>query len=266
MTNRYLVKGAAQIVAGIVAGLLAGAPAAATTITLTPETYGYYDPTMSDHYRQSPLHAGPGTANFAQVGRRNVGYPMGDYAATLKFLIPIIPADATLTQLTLTITPDANGGGDTIHDVQLRSYFAASTGPDPDRIFAGSNLTNYFNLNSPVVTTDLLGTPTVNYVYDNPGQYLGFSLRETDPISCTLYSCNSVKTIGSTGDPGFYTLPVLTISYDVPLPPPPPAPVPEPSGWALMLGGLASWAVRCAGDAERQPLADVSQWHNAVST
>lgn len=225
--------------------LLACAPSSAATITLTPQTYGFYDPSMSNHFELSPIHAGPGTtANFAEVGRENFGYPTGDYAATIEFLIPTLPIDATLSSLSLTI---ATLGGNIIHDVQLRSYFAATTGPDPDRIFAGSNLTNNLNLNPSVVTTDLIGTPTVNYLEDNPGQYLGFSFRETNPTNCPEYACNSVKTIGSTGDPDYYTLPVLTFSYDVPAPPPPSAPVPEPSSWTMMLGGFG-----CVGGAMRR--------------
>jgi len=236
MTNRKGVIGFSGTLGSAVAGLLACAPAAATTITITPETYGFYDPSMSNHFQLSPFHAGAGTtANFAQVGRQIVGYPTGDYAATIEFLIPTLPDDATLIGFSLTIT---SLGGNVIHDVQLRSYFAATSGPDPDRIFAGSNLTNYLDLNPPVVTTDLLGTPTVNYLEDNPGQFLGFSFRETDPTNCPQYACNSLKTIGSTGDPDYYTLPMLTITYDVPVPPPPSSPAPEPASWAMMVGGF----------------------------
>jgi hypothetical protein len=218
--------------------LFSQAPVAATTtISLTALTYGYFDPTESNNFQLSPFHSGTAVANFAQVGRATDSSPFsGDYAATIEFLIPTLPSDAILTGLSLTVTPQF---GSPISDVQLRSYFAANTAPDPTRIFAGSNLTNYLNLNPNVVTTDLLGGPTVNYLEDNPGLYLGFSFRETNPLAPRFCPATcQPKTIGSTGDPGFYTLPVLTVSYDIPTPPS--SDVPEPASWAMMIAGFGT--------------------------
>ncbi|UAK23692.1 PEPxxWA-CTERM sorting domain-containing protein [Sphingomonas nostoxanthinifaciens] len=229
--------------------LAAATPAGATTTTImiTPETYGYYDPSETGNFGLSPFHGGAAIANYSQVGRAAGSSFAGDYAATIEFLIPSVPINAVITGLSLTVTSQF---GTHINDVQLRSYFAATTVADPSRIYAGSNLTNFFDLNPAVTSTDLLGTPTVNYLEDNPGLYLGFSFRETNPISprFCVTTC-SPKTIGSTGDPSFYTLPVLTVSYEIPAPPPPPPPsaVPEPSTWLMMLGGFA-----LAGSAARR--------------
>lgn len=240
MTGRTRTTGMKHFLAATtLAGLFACAPASATTISLTPLTYGYFDPTESNHFQLSPFHAGPAVANMAEVGRWTDSSPFsGDYAATIEFLIPTLPTDAILTGLSLTVTPQF---GTKIGDVQLRSYTAASTGPDPTRVFAGSNLTNYLNLNANIVTTDLLGGPTVNYLEDNPGLYLGFSFRETNPLDPRF--CSSIcgpKNLGSTGDPSFYALPVLTVSYDVPAPPPPSSSAPEPSSWAMMIAGFGA--------------------------
>ena len=212
-------------------GLLACAPAVATTISLTPQTYGYFDPTASNHFGPSPI----GGSTAAQVGRVIDSDPYnGDYAATIEFLIPTLPSDATLTGLGLAVS----SLGDTIGDVQLRSYFATNTAFDATRIFAGSNLTNYLNLNAQLVTTDLLGGPTVNYLEDNPGLYLGFSFRETnprDPRYCSTNRCGSLRTLGFANDPA-YPLPDLTISYDVVTPPP--TSVPEPASLGMFIVGL----------------------------
>lgn len=222
----------AAMAAGL--GLLACAPAAATTISLTPRSYGYFDATESNNFGVSPF----GGSTVAQVGRLiDSSSDDGDYAATMEFLIPALPSDATLTGLSLTVS----SLGDTIGEVQLRSYFAPNTVFDPTRIFAGSNLTNYLDLNISPLTTDLLGGPTVNYLEDNPGSYLGFSFRETnprDPRYCSTIRCGSFRTLGYIGDPT-YPLPELSISYDVATPPPPPPPsVPEPASWAMLIAGL----------------------------
>lgn len=218
----------AAMAAGL--GLLACGPAVATTISLTPQTYGYFDATETNQFGPSPFG---GTS--PEVGRViDVTGVNGDYAATIEFLIPTLPSDATLTGLSLAVS----SLGDTIGDVQLRSYFATNTAFDATRIFAGSNLTNYLNLNAQLVTTDLLGGPTVNYLEDNPGLYLGFSFRETnprDPRYCSTDSCGSYRVLGYANDPT-YPLPELTISYDVVTPPP--ASVPEPASLGMFIVGL----------------------------
>ena len=223
-------------------GLIATAPAIAmTTITLTtPVDHTYYKaPGSSQFSANSPLNSNNGAA----VGRFSDSSPTvnGDYASTMEFLIPALPSDATITGLTLTLHPfpQIDGHGNFgLGDVQLRSYVAANTASDPNRLFAGNNLTNYFDLNAHVVTADLLrgplAGPTVNYVYADPGQYLGFAFRETSAIgNCTI--CTSYTTL----DFPPVTNATLTITYEVPA-------VPEPATWAMFIVGcgLVGAAVR----------------------
>ncbi|MDO6414287.1 PEPxxWA-CTERM sorting domain-containing protein [Sphingomonas sp. BIUV-7] len=213
-------------------GIVIGAPvAAATTITLTGAHYIYYAPGNSESFSTNgPLGNGAGA-----VGRFSDSSTLtGNYATTLEFLIPTIPSDMDITSLSLTLqpSPQVDGHGNTgLGAVQFRSYLAANTGSDATRLFAGNNLTNNLDLNHPLVIADLFGGPTVNYVYNGPGQYLGFAFRETNP--CT--SCTSFTTLDFPGA----TQAVLSITYDTPTPPPTiPSAIPEPATWAMFIGGF----------------------------
>ncbi len=214
-----------------VAGLTT--PAAATTNSITPQTWAFLDPTFSNNFHLNTTHPYQVTAAIVGELRPTIYQAVnGDYAAILEFALPTLPSGAILTSLSVAVVAFDGRLG----DVQLSTYVAATAAGNPARLFTGKVITNSYKPLRTGTTTDLTGVYAVSYLKANAGSYLRFSVRETN-THCGSFDCRPYDSLGSNSDPTDYPLPILTLAYNVP-PPPPATPVPEPSSQTLMIAGL----------------------------
>lgn len=227
----------------LIGPLLGAAPAAAATITLTPQVWTFRAPNYDGNYQATEtLFGGPSYGTVGRYGlpgnNGEVEYPPtdGDYASTLEFLLPDLPDNAVVTNAALSILSTFNQFGG---DIEVRAYVAATTERDPTRLNRGGYLTTFNGTLprgetfAPFDVTDITAFTLQNLP---AGTYLGFSFRQ---VACSR-NCRMELGFGADISPR----PVLSITYDVA--DPPMAAVPEPTTWSLMIGGfgLAGAAVR----------------------
>ena len=221
----------------LIGPLLGAAPAAAATITLTPQVWTFRAPNYDGNYQATDtLFGGPSYGTVGRYGapgnNGEIEYPPtdGDYASTLEFLLPDLPADAVVTAANLSILNTFNQFGG---DIEVFAYTATTTARDPARLNRGGYLTTFNGTLArgqsfaPFDVTDIAAFSFQNLP---AGTYLGFSFRQ---VGCTApQGCRMELGFGADISPR----PVLSVTYDVP--DPPVAGVPEPTSWALMIGGF----------------------------
>ncbi|MBR0688809.1 PEP-CTERM sorting domain-containing protein [Bradyrhizobium manausense] len=221
------------------------ATAAAATIVVNGLTEGYHSSSPNGPFALDP---GSFAGASATVGHIITGNSIdGYYAALMQFSLPTLPADAVVTNSTLTFS---GIGGNRAGDILLTAYATQGTAFDPNKIRGGSTY-GVIHVDGQTVM-DLTDLIAYELKILPAGSTAGFSFSQAAE-NCTYVGFNGscFDILGSSAGNG-YPIPTLTISYDVVT-----TAVPEPSTWAMMivgfgLLGFAGVARRSASGHERR--------------
>lgn len=223
-------------------GLCLSTPAnATTTITLNALVQGYFSTSPDGPFGFGPNFSGHNDATVGHL-RSDVAAFDGYYAAIMQFALPILPADAVVTNATLSFPTEFGGIGDgfaALGDTSLHGFVAPSSTLDPGNIDNGYDL----GIVRPRGPVDVDVTWLIGLDLDSlpAGWFAGFSLRQV------ANNCENAQRdgtcfdiLGSQRPDSGLPDPTLSITYDIPAPPPPLGSAPEPASWAMMLLGFAS--------------------------